>query len=260
MSTYHPSHRRVRSGRTASGIRAGASGVFAAATAIGAVGILIVPAPAQAGPMFPLAPACTNYQFNGRFDLNQSNGAHVYFNSTGPDASGTAFAGGSSLMNGDVRGTIQGRHLDFTIVWDQGPAGQYRGDVDDAGFAHGITVDMTNTSSTATWDSTTPLGCVPPPAPKPQIPVEERIPAPGQPEFPKKPQPPTPQTTAKVTSDRNVYNVKNEPDGAGQRIGILRVDSVVNLVDGSCQPKSWCHVSGAAVPTGDGWVWGAFDV
>jgi hypothetical protein len=38
------------------------SQVFAAVTAIGAVGFLTVPATAQADPMFPLAPACVQCQ------------------------------------------------------------------------------------------------------------------------------------------------------------------------------------------------------
>ncbi|MGW3029096.1 CAP domain-containing protein, partial [Streptomyces sp. NPDC001221] len=55
--------------------------------------------------------------------------------------------------------------------------------------------------------------------------------------------------------DVDVYNVKNEPDGAGRVIGILRVGQRVELV-GSCRPESWCQVTGRNVPGGNGWVWG----
>jgi hypothetical protein len=61
-----------------------------------------------------------------------------------------------------------------------------------------------------------------------------------------------------VVSDVDVYDHKNEPDGAGQIVGVLRSPNTVQLL-GPCQKKSWCNVSGDAVPTGSGWVWGALD-
>ena len=61
--------------------------------------------------------------------------------------------------------------------------------------------------------------------------------------------------TASVAADVDVYNAKNEPDGAGQVVGILRQGGDVTLV-GGCAPESWCEVSGDAVPGGHGWVWG----
>jgi hypothetical protein len=168
MSIYHP------------GIRAGASQVFAVATAMCAVGFLTVPTPAQAVPMLPLAPACTAYQFNGDFVLDQSNGAHVDFNSTGPVASGIAFVRGSSEMVGDVSGGVQGRNLDFTIQWDEGPRGHYTGTVGEDGLAFGRTVDMNNLESRATWHSTSPLQCITPPAaPAPADPAPQQVPAPA---------------------------------------------------------------------------------
>lgn len=180
MSTYHFGNRRVRTGRTTPGIRAAASQVIAAATAICAVGFLTVPAPAQAVPMLPLAPACTAYQFNGDFVLDQSNGAHVDFNSTGPVASGIAFVRGSSEMVGDVRGGIQGRNVDFTIQWDEGPRGHYTGTVGEDGLVFGRTVDMNNLESRATWRSTSPLQCITPPAaPPPADPAPQQVPAPA---------------------------------------------------------------------------------
>lgn len=64
-----------------------------------------------------------------------------------------------------------------------------------------------------------------------------------------------PIPSATVAADVDVYNAKNEPDGAGQVVGILRQGGAVTLV-GGCAPESWCEVSGEAVPGGHGWVWG----
>lgn len=64
-----------------------------------------------------------------------------------------------------------------------------------------------------------------------------------------------PAPTATVAADVDVYNTKNEPDGAGQVVGILRQGGTVTL-NGDCAPESWCEVSGDAVPGGQGWVWG----
>lgn len=60
---------------------------------------------------------------------------------------------------------------------------------------------------------------------------------------------------ATVAADVDVYNAKNEPDGAGQVVGILRQGGAVKLV-GDCAQESWCEVSGDVVPGGHGWVWG----
>ena len=64
-----------------------------------------------------------------------------------------------------------------------------------------------------------------------------------------------PAPTASVAADVDVYNAKNEPDGAGQVVGMLRQGGSVTLM-GDCTPESWCEVSGDAVPGGQGWVWG----
>ena len=186
MSTYHPGNPRVRSGRTAPGIRAGASQVIAVATAICAVGFLTVAVPAQADPMFPLAPAC-QYGFTGGFGLQQSNGAVVTFDTNGPfEAAGAAHAtgtGGSGLdtMEGKVSGGLSGNQLAFTIRWYSGPIGKYTGTVGDDGFAHGTSFDAVNRESRATWDAMFPLSCVQPTAPPPpkEPPAPEQIPAPA---------------------------------------------------------------------------------
>jgi hypothetical protein len=44
--------------------------------------------------------------------------------------------------------------------------------------------------------------------------------------------------------------------GGVNKLGILRSGNTVTL-RATCANDDWCHVSGKAVPTGRGWVWGA---
>jgi hypothetical protein len=137
------------------------SRMFAAATAITAMGFLAVPAPAQAHPMLPLAPPCSQWGFDGYFALTQSNNYVVEFRSFGPDADGQASATGQTPLSGHVVGSIKGNNVDFTIGWyDTHKRGHYTGVVGSDGFAHGDGVDELNPGSTAHWDSTVPLKCI----------------------------------------------------------------------------------------------------
>src|ERR1700676_1460335 len=100
------------------------SELFAAATAVSAVGLLGLSAPAPAGPMFPLAPPCSQWGFPGQFSLYQSNGYTVQFPATGPTVHGfvpatAANVDGEMGANG-VDGSIQGSRIDFTILWHLG--------------------------------------------------------------------------------------------------------------------------------------------
>jgi hypothetical protein len=220
------------------------SRLFAAATAISAVGFLTVPAPARADA------ACGQYQFTGDFGLTQSNGWYVGFGARGTNVNGSARASHPGKPLGDagfVSGGIQGRHVDFTIAWtlaeNNGAKGHYWGDVDDNGLAHGQNVDEANPGHGASWDSTTPLGCVassaapPPPAAPPERPIAPIGKTHG----------------ATVTNDVDLYDVKNVPDGAGKVIGMLPAGAVVTLL-GSCNPQDWCNVK--TDQAGTGWVWG----
>ena len=161
--------------------------LIVAATAL-IPGGLAIPAPAQARPMLPLplAPACSQYVFNGNFSLKQSNGDTVVFSSIGPVASGNATATGGSNgpLHGVVTGGIQGDKLDFEITWNADSSiGHYTGFVSSDGFAHGDTSDeyqpfgdvFGNVSPpyVAHWDSTVPLVCSTPDAPPaaPPVPV-----------------------------------------------------------------------------------------
>jgi hypothetical protein len=148
------------------------SQLFAAATAITAVGFLIVATPARAGPMLPLTPPCSQYVFTGNFSLRQANGYQVFFTSTGPATSGPAVAVSDNnvdkMQGGPVNGGIQGRNVDFTIHWTilpNGSKGHYTGVVGDDGFVHGDTTDELSGQRTH-WDSiNSPLGCSTPVAP-----------------------------------------------------------------------------------------------
>src|SRR5258707_219313 len=80
------------------------------------------------------------------------------------------------------------------------------------------------------------------------------VPAQPAPRFPLAPaQPvPAPSKVATVKGDVDVYDVAG---GNGNILGILRDGGQVQLA-GSCKPNDWCNVTGPAVPTGKGWVWG----
>jgi hypothetical protein len=149
---------------------------------------------------------------------------------------------------GTASGSIAGNAVDFIITWNPQSGGgttHFRGTVGDDGFARGTATgaaahnDVGETVFQPTaWDSINPLNC---PAAQAQNP------------------PAATQPVVTVNDDVDVYNVKNEPDGTGHIVGILRAKSQVQLV-GSCQPKSWCQVSGSPVPGGTGWVWGALQL
>jgi hypothetical protein len=174
--------------------RSNSSQLFAAATAISAVGFLTVSPPAQAHPMlpFPLAPACSQWGFPGKFSLKQSNGDTVRFNTTGPSPRGvlaeaTTPNGG---QQGSATGDITGDKFFIEIDWSVVPisAGQYSGVVGTDGFVHGETFDAYSTDTRALWDSTVPLVCTTPAA---AAPAPAAQPAPAQ-----QPAPPDAQTAA----------------------------------------------------------------
>jgi hypothetical protein len=218
------------------------SQLFAAATAVGALGFLTAPAPAQADPMFPLAPPCDQYGFTGDVQLRQSNGWNVTFSSVGAVASGPAEATGpdGAKMHGTISGGITGRNVDLTIRWDNGPRGRYTGSVDDDVHLRGESVDEVNPSSKAFYRSTFPIGCITPAAPPPKSPEEQA---------------PKPVMATVVGEDVDVYNIAAGDDEGGVVIGMLRVGRQVELA-GPCQPNDWCKVLVPELPGGNGFVWG----
>jgi len=206
----------------------------AAATAISAAGLIVVPAPAQA------LPACVQFGFPGDVQLRQSDGWNVTFSSVGSIASGPAQArhdtGGT--LSGTVAGGIEGRNINVVINWNNGSRGRYTGVVGDDYHMSGDSVDINPESDArAKYRSVFPISCLTTADPKPAEP------------------PPVPATrTAFVDGeDVDVYDV---PDGdKGNILGILQKDKGVQ-VNADCKPASWCLVSGVAVPTGQGWIWG----
>jgi len=137
------------------------SGLFAAATAIGAATLLTIPAQSD--------PACQSYRFNGLFLVNHhNNGWSLRLNSN--DAfrlRGSAFAenvehmgdGRIPRLNGTVEGQIVGREIEFTTYWNNGSIGVYRGLVDTTyNYASGSTFDQTHPEATDTWDGK-PVEC-----------------------------------------------------------------------------------------------------
>ena len=168
------------------------SQLFAAATAITAVGFLTVSPPAQAHPTLPLplAPACSQWGFPGKFSLKQSNGDTVRFNATGPSPRGVLAEATTpnGVLQGSATGDITGDKFFIDIGWNVVPisAGQYSGVVGNDGFVHGETYDAYSTDTRALWDSTVPLVCTTPAA---SVPAPASAPAPGQ-----QPAPPAAQT------------------------------------------------------------------
>jgi hypothetical protein len=199
--------------------------IAGSAAAISAIGLLTGPAIAQALPMIPLAPACS---FNGNYVLNQSNGFRVEFPWNGTSPSGTAIAYGNDqkpALTGPVSGGIASDNsVNFVIDWSGPAQGQYTsGPIDSRGLVSGTTRDLGAPSSTANWESVTPLTCIAaaaPAAPAPAAPPEAAA-----------------APTATVRSDVDHYSL---PNGQGDVIGILRKDQVLKVA-APCPAEDWCN-------------------
>lgn len=166
-----------------------ASAAVSAALLVGAS--LLASVPAQAGPMFPLAPACDKYQFNsGLLQLDLDAGATVQIPVNGQTAAGTASVyDPTAASSGIASGGVTGRKIDITVNWTRGPAAGrqswFSGQVNDDGRASGFS--MVNTDGPSGWHTNDSLSCITPPAPP-------RPPAP--PPMPKLPKPPPPKPLA----------------------------------------------------------------
>ena len=159
------------------------SQLFAATTAIIAAGFLVVPTPAQADPMLPLAPACNQYGFAGSFGLRQDNGYGVNFGARGTTVAGPAAAHGISgdELVGRVTGGITGRKIDFTIRWNGGSSAHYFGDIaNDGSVLRGVTIDQSNANSEF-WTANYPLRCMDAPAAPAPAPAPVPAPPPASP-------------------------------------------------------------------------------
>ena len=118
-----------------------------AAAVITAAGFLTVPAPAQAVPNIPLAPACASYLWpgGGIFSMNAGNGTDTAVSTSQDYVVGRAFytpvgaPGPANATYGNPSGGIVGgTSIDITINWDQGPgagyASHFTGKINDEGF------------------------------------------------------------------------------------------------------------------------------
>jgi hypothetical protein len=219
------------------------SQLFAAATAISAVGFLTAPAPALADRMFRLAPACTQYGFNGEFPIRGGNGWTVSFTSTGSAAGGPAvlvFDDHGTAHGNVIRGGIQGRSVDFEILWNDGKPDNrwvFVGNVSDDGRVHdGAEFLRVVGEGQSSWKSTRSLECIDPVAPPPVVPVGKVHPA-----------------TVKEPVD-----VYDGPDGTQYPDVFLPAGSSVDVLNWVECPNGWCHVEGPNVPAPNarGWVWG----
>jgi hypothetical protein len=147
------------------------SQLFAAATAITAVGFLTVSPTAQAHPMlpFPLGPACSQYSFpDGDWPIQINGEPYVIQTHHGANAAGRV------LLNGKYMGSVTSGGIyknssnslilvSFTITYNENVMEGYAGNVDDDGLVH---VGRVGTG-TGSWNSTRPLECNDAPAPAP---------------------------------------------------------------------------------------------
>jgi len=92
---------------------------------------------------------------SGQWSLVQSNGFEVVFDivqSPSGALHGSGRVVGGREANG--RGRVDGESFVFTVDWNNnGRGGQYSGRFGPTGFLSGVTVDLDNPSSGATWAS-----------------------------------------------------------------------------------------------------------
>jgi len=204
----------------------------AAVTAMGASGLLTVAVPAQADPMFPLAPPCVQYGWAGNTVLQHTNGWTATFNATGTSSSQPASAThtGGGRLAGTVDAVINGRSVSLLMKWNNGAVGNYTGTVGDDGIARGDTVDLVHPENKAGWNTASPLSCLKTEAPPPVV---------APPDKPPVVAPPPPVAT--VPLDTDVYDA---PDGVGNKIGTLQggEGQTVELFGVGCRADQWCNI------------------
>ena len=247
--------------------------------------------------VIPGSPPFDGFTFNVEFvelDNEVVKGIHVYLQTTdnevqqamyeNPDLTGSFSRGveGPPFIGyegvdqplayptlGTASGGLTGRTIEFKVRWENSLTTVYKGQVDDNGSASGTM--KTSNGNGGVWKSTfTDFRCAPG-HPLGRRPVEDTDPgadlrrAPvGDPASDLQilgslPEVVPTNLATVVGEDVDVYDAKNEPDGAGQVIGMLRVSDTVSPA-GGCTPDSWCEVSGDAVPGGRGWVWGHLEL
>jgi hypothetical protein len=218
----------------------------AVATATSAIGIVILPVPTA-----PVANAACEDWIAGptAYGFTQNNGfVGDLFGWSGKSLTATpggrpAYAwifpqGGGPKSEGAATGNINGRAINFTINWQTGPqagkVGNYTGTIDDNGIASG-------TAHGIPWRAHDALKCGAAPA-NPGAPSKTAFVT-------------TPETTPEGGEGYNSVDVYDTPGGGGKVIGTVAKDKGVQ-VNADCQPETWCLIRGAAVPKGQGWIWG----
>jgi len=205
----------------------GASKMFAAATAIGAVGFIAVPGPtAQADPL-----SCTLDSPVLTLDLSDGSVYTVDWSGTHPTGGTKSVYEGGKVKFGGATGpgvvpASPYPNIDFTINWGD-VTNHITGSIDPmAGFAAGQAVKGNNTSG-VTWSAQHEHWTCP----------TSQSPAAAQ-------------QTATVNADAgtDLYNKPND-NGDAQVIGVLNHGQVVKVA-GACSPDAWCILTD---PKGAAW-------
>ncbi|MGW1871647.1 hypothetical protein ACWCPS_39855 [Streptomyces mauvecolor] len=90
--------------------------------------------------------------FDGKWIMDQSNAPHVslFLGAPASDGSFTGFASWEG-NSGDIDGRLTGGDVVFFIHWSFGHTGRYDGHLGSDGKWSGVTVDINDPSSQATW-------------------------------------------------------------------------------------------------------------
>jgi hypothetical protein len=137
--------------------------VVATASAIASIGLITVPAPAQA--------SCGG-QFTSDWDwkptafaIEQDNQVEVHLYSKTHEASYN-IPNKTDMTKGTYYGTINDRSINFTVNWKTGPgaglSNNYTGQIDDNGIARGTSTN--SQGATNSWESFDKLVCKPAPS------------------------------------------------------------------------------------------------
>ncbi|HEX3283708.1 MAG TPA: hypothetical protein VHT50_03365 [Mycobacterium sp.] len=227
--------------------------VFAAAAGLTATTFLTGTV-AAAAPMVPLAPAdCQSYQFSGLGQIIEDGGPTL-FTGWGPDGRSGAVntrdgftvsnrpdlsVPAGTPMNGTIRGGIDGRHVQFTVTWDDaggltGTIDTFYGQVYSVTDVRGELARANNQFVSDKWHWQGEVKCTDPTSAAAN-------------------KPPT-QATVDVATD-----IYDKPDGTGKKIGTLYPGEVHPVME-PCH-DDWCRVGQIelggyeGLPNGTAWVY-----
>jgi hypothetical protein len=106
------------------------------------------------------APYCQHWDVDGTWSIDQSNGFSITFilKHQQDELTGTADNGSGPVP---LVGTMRGNQLALTVSWASGGAGRYIGTMSPSGqLTNGLTQNLSNLSSTATWSTTAQFKCL----------------------------------------------------------------------------------------------------